>query len=385
MAPASPLPPTPMSTPASTSTFPRAPTAPSATAGELSSWKKFSRTAEFWLRATEVYMGYKRTQAEAAFKERVLGWSSDRVESEVWSPQHEWAGEKMYSICVDMRGFYLKGGQFLGARSDFIPLPICKRLALLQDQVPPMGREEAKAAIERELGVGVDAVFDWIDLDAPLGSASISQVHKAKLRLPDGGTEKAASARGNVFRRVFSWVTRYDPEQARRAAAYRASHSSAAGRDIAAIVDTLQYQPAGGERFEKKRGAKAARAEAEGVVHDLREIAKYAPEDGVVAVKIQYPNSLPTMAMDLENIRVWADFLSKTEIKFDMVSAVDELAKQVGLSRVVVGRLAFSRSRVLGFRAPSLSLAVALRARSLNPPTHRRSFSLPTSADQAGV
>ena len=66
------------------------------------------------------------------------------------------------------------------------------------------------------------------------------------------------------------------------------------------------------------------------MVHDLGEIAKYAPEDGIVAVKIQYPNSLPTMVMDLENIRVWADFLSKTEIKFDMVSAVDELAKQVG-------------------------------------------------------
>ena len=352
MAPASPLPPTPMSTPASASTLPRAPTGPSATAGDLSSWKKFSRTAEFWLRATEVYVGYKRTQAEAAFKEQVLGWSSERVESEVWSPQHEWACEKMYSICVDMRGFYLKGGQFLGARSDFIPLPICKRLALLQDQVPPMGREEAKAAIERELGVGVDAVFDWIDLDAPLGSASISQVHKAKLRLPGGGTEREKG--GNVFRRVFSWVTRYDPEQARRAAAYTASHSSAAGRDIAAIVDTLQYQPAGGERFEKKRGAKAeAREEGVGMVHDLGEIAKYAPEDGIVAVKIQYPNSLPTMAMDLENIRVWADFLSKTEIKFDMVSAVDELAKQVGrwwLS--VVG----CRSRVLAF---SRSLAVA--------------------------
>lgn len=25
-----------------------------------------------------------------------------------WKPHHAWAGEEMYSLCVDMRGFYLK-------------------------------------------------------------------------------------------------------------------------------------------------------------------------------------------------------------------------------------------------------------------------------------
>ena len=35
------------------------------------------------------------------------------------------------------------------------------------------------------------------------------------------------------------------------------------------------------------------------------------------------------MMSDLVSIRKWADFLQRTEIKFDMVSAVDELAKQV--------------------------------------------------------
>jgi len=61
------------------------------------------------------------------------------------------------------------------------------------------------------------------------------------------------------------------------------------------------------------------------------EVAHYAPPDGTVAVKIQYPNSLPTMTMDLQSLRIWAAFLSKTEIKFDMLSAVDELAKQIKL------------------------------------------------------
>ena len=44
---------------------------------------------------------------------------------------------------------------------------------------------------------------------------------------------------------------------------------------------------------------------------------------------MQYPGSLPTMMLDLRHIRVFADYLRHTEIKFDLVSAVDELAGQV--------------------------------------------------------
>lgn len=55
------------------------------------------------------------------------------------------------------------------------------------------------------------------------------------------------------------------------------------------------------------------------------------PKDGDVAVKIQYPGALEVMKRDLINVRSWASFLSKTEIKFDMVSAVDELQKQIEL------------------------------------------------------
>ena len=35
-----------------------------------------------------------------------------------------------------------------------------------------------------------------------------------------------------------------------------------------------------------------------------------APRDGVVAVKVQYPNALETMLQDLQNIRVAGRFLS---------------------------------------------------------------------------
>ena len=69
-----------------------------------------------------------------------------------------------------------QAGQFIGARGDFVPEAVCRKLSLLHDRVPPMPAAQAGAAIERELGVPLSAVFEWIDLEEPLGSASISQV-----------------------------------------------------------------------------------------------------------------------------------------------------------------------------------------------------------------
>jgi hypothetical protein len=44
-------------------------------------------------------------------------------------------------------------------------------------QVPPMGAEQTRRVIQRELGdIPLEQVFEWIDLDVPLGSASIAQV-----------------------------------------------------------------------------------------------------------------------------------------------------------------------------------------------------------------
>ena len=46
---------------------------------------------------------------------------------------------------------------------------------------------------------------------------------------------------------------------------------------------------------------------------------------------MQTPGAAATMADDLKHVRVWGAILAKSDIAFDMVSAVDELNKQVGL------------------------------------------------------
>ena len=43
-------------------------------------------------------------------------------------------------------------------------------------KVPPMTPEKTKEVIEQRLGKPIAEVFAWIDLGAPLGSASIAQV-----------------------------------------------------------------------------------------------------------------------------------------------------------------------------------------------------------------
>jgi ubiquinone biosynthesis protein len=75
---------------------------------------------------------------------------------------------------------YVKFGQVLSTRRDLLPVDIADELAKLQDQVPPFAPELAMAEIERSLGKPLDALFSHFE-KTPLASASIAQVHLARL------------------------------------------------------------------------------------------------------------------------------------------------------------------------------------------------------------
>lgn len=174
-----------------------------------------ARTIEFWTRAGGIYLSYKACQLQELAM-RTAGCTKQQVQ-EHWDRHHEREAQRMYQLCVDLRGFYLKArpgvpgrlgrgparclvacraqvvgaaaaqpgsgaatqlaasgallcfeadtgrapcathettafalarplqtGQFIGARGDFIPEQICRKLALLQDQVPPMPAAQAR-------------------------------------------------------------------------------------------------------------------------------------------------------------------------------------------------------------------------------------------------
>jgi ubiquinone biosynthesis protein len=76
---------------------------------------------------------------------------------------------------------YIKLGQVLSTRPDLIPVEFTEELSKLQDSVPPFPFADAEIIIQRELGAPASEVFDHIDIE-PAASASIGQVHRARLK-----------------------------------------------------------------------------------------------------------------------------------------------------------------------------------------------------------
>jgi hypothetical protein len=66
-----------------------------------------SRAADFWLRASAIYAGFKRTQLVAAAA-LATGRSEDDVKRDVWDPHQERAGDAMFALASRLEGFYIK-------------------------------------------------------------------------------------------------------------------------------------------------------------------------------------------------------------------------------------------------------------------------------------
>ena len=88
--------------------------------------------------------------------------------------------EKLRLILVDLGPTYIKLGQIVSLHSDILPRAYCDELLKLTSDVEPMPFEDVIEVIEKSWGMKYTDVFKNID-ETPLGSASIAQVHKAKL------------------------------------------------------------------------------------------------------------------------------------------------------------------------------------------------------------
>ncbi|MGP1945489.1 MAG: ubiquinone biosynthesis regulatory protein kinase UbiB [Arsenophonus sp. ER-QC15-MAG3] len=90
-------------------------------------------------------------------------------------------GECLRLALQDLGPVWIKLGQMLSTRRDLFPTMISSQLELLQDKVASFDGKLARKHIEESLGLSIETLFDDFN-EIPLASASIAQVHTAKLK-----------------------------------------------------------------------------------------------------------------------------------------------------------------------------------------------------------
>ena len=90
-------------------------------------------------------------------------------------------GTRFRLALQDLGPIFIKFGQLLSTRRDLLPEDIADELMLLQDRVPPFDQNLAIKLIEEQLGAKICDVFSRFD-ETPLASASVAQVHAARLK-----------------------------------------------------------------------------------------------------------------------------------------------------------------------------------------------------------
>jgi aarF domain-containing kinase len=106
-------------------------------------------------------------------------------------------------------GIYIKLGQHASAMVYLLPDEWTSTMAVLQDQCPPTPYEEIEELFQTDLGVNLEDLFSEFD-PAPIGVASLAQVHRARLR--ENGQEVACKIDINTVSFIFSTIKRIFPE-----------------------------------------------------------------------------------------------------------------------------------------------------------------------------
>ena len=88
--------------------------------------------------------------------------------------------ERIRLIIEELGPTFIKLAQALSNRADLLPQALIDEFEKLQSNVPPFDVAVARQIIEAELKQPLEAVFSDFE-DVPIGSASIGQVHRARL------------------------------------------------------------------------------------------------------------------------------------------------------------------------------------------------------------
>ncbi|WP_130538056.1 ubiquinone biosynthesis regulatory protein kinase UbiB [Thiomicrorhabdus indica] len=89
-------------------------------------------------------------------------------------------GERIRLALEELGPIFIKLGQALSTRKDLLPHDIAIELSKLQDDCPPFDQDHSREIIEQALKQPIEEAYAEFD-PVPMASASIAQVHAAKL------------------------------------------------------------------------------------------------------------------------------------------------------------------------------------------------------------
>ncbi|MGH7285363.1 MAG: ABC1 kinase family protein [Polyangiaceae bacterium] len=93
---------------------------------------------------------------------------------------HRRNAKRVEATILALQGLFIKVGQMLSIMANFLPEEFRAELEALQDQVPPRPFVEIRACIEEELKKPIAELFASVE-KAPIASASLGQVHEARM------------------------------------------------------------------------------------------------------------------------------------------------------------------------------------------------------------
>jgi ubiquinone biosynthesis protein len=94
---------------------------------------------------------------------------------------HRRSAERVHTTIVELQGLFIKVGQLLSVLANFLPAHFRSGLASLQDRVPARPTSEIRSRIQKEFDAPLEDLFLSFS-DEPMASASLGQVHEARLR-----------------------------------------------------------------------------------------------------------------------------------------------------------------------------------------------------------
>ena len=94
---------------------------------------------------------------------------------------HRRNAARVRETILALQGLFIKVGQLLSILANFLPDEFRRELSALQDKVPPRPFDEIAARVAAELGAPVDELYAEFARE-PIASASLGQVHEARLK-----------------------------------------------------------------------------------------------------------------------------------------------------------------------------------------------------------